>query len=681
MDSDRSLLEQRVLTLAPTPKDADLTRSVLGRAGVTCVPCSSMAQLCNQLGAGAGAILVVEEAVVESPDRRLADWLARQPPWSDLPVLVLARLGADSAAVAQAMELLGNVTVLERPMRVAALVSAIRTALRARQRQYQIRDHLIASERSRQELREAAEALRQSQSLEQARRVEFETLVGAAPAAIWVAHDPECRRITGNPAAARMLRMPAHVNMSKTAPPDEVPSHVEFYRNGKLLPPEELPMQIAARTGQPIPGQELELRFRDGTSTWAYGNAVPLLDADGAVRGVISCFVDITSRKRVEEELREADRRKDEFLAVLAHELRNPLAPIRSSLHILRLSGRNDPSAEQVSAMMERQVNHMVRLVDDLLEVSRITRGKIELRKEVLDLADVVQSALEISRPLIEEAGHRLTVEIPERPLQLEGDPVRLAQVFANLLNNAAKYTDAGGRIQLTAVTVDQEVEVSVRDTGIGISPAMLPRVFEMFAQVDHGSSRTQGGLGIGLMLVKRLVEMHGGTITAHSDGSGKGSQFVVRLPLSAARRATESVQPEVHLPANGSHRVLVVDDNRDAADSLGLLLKLLGTNVQVAHNGPDALAALTSYQPTVCLLDIGMPGMDGHEVARRIRRQPGFRNVTLIALTGWGQEDDRRHSQLAGFDYHLTKPADINALQVLLASLGESPAETPSNR
>ena len=677
MDPDRALLELRILTLAPTTKDADLTRSVLGRAGVTCVPCHGMDQLCDQLTAGAGAVLVVEEAVVESRDRSLANWLSRQPPWSDLPILVLARLGADSAAVAQAMELLGNVTVLERPIRVAALVSAVRTALRARQRQYQIRDHLIANERSRRELRDSADALRQSQSLEQARRVEFETLVAAAPAAIWVAHDPQCRRITGNPAGARMLRMPAQTNMSKTAPNDEAPGHVEFYRSGKLVPADELPMQLAARTGQPVPNQELEFRFRDGTSTWAYGNAVPLFDAAGAVRGVISSFIDITARKRVEEELREADRRKDEFLAVLAHELRNPLAPIRSSLHILRLSGRNDPTADKVSEMMARQVNHMVRLVDDLLEVSRITRGKIELRKEPIDLALVLKGAVEISRPLIDAAGHELTLEIPPEPFSLEGDPVRLTQVFANLLNNAAKYTDTNGRILLRVKREGEEVAISIRDTGIGISPPMLPRVFEMFAQVDHDASRAQGGLGIGLMLVKRLVEMHAGTITAHSDGHGKGSEFVVRLPLSEVRRAVDPTPKPVQLPPGFSQRVLVVDDNRDAADSLGLLLKLLGNNVHVVHNGPDALAALLTYQPTVCLLDIGMPGMDGHEVARRIRCQPGFRNVTLIALTGWGQDDDRLHSQSAGFDYHLTKPADIDALQVLLASL-EEPARQP---
>ncbi len=454
-----------------------------------------------------------------------AEWLARQPPWSDLPVLVLARPGADSAAVAQAMDLLGNVTVLERPTRVAALVSAVRTALRARQRQYQIRGHLMA-------------------------------------------------------------------------------------------------------------------------------------------------------HKRSEEALRDADRRKDEFLAILAHELRNPLAPIRNSLHILRLTSPNDPTAERVAEMMERQVNHMVRLVDDLLEVSRISRGKIELRKEPVEVAAVVRSAVETSRPLIEAGGHRLALAIPPEPLTLEGDPVRLTQVVANLLNNAAKYTDAGGRIWLTVRREGGEVAISVRDTGRGIPPDMLPRVFELFMQIDRQPSRAQGGLGIGLTLVKSLVEMHGGSVEAHSEGPGRGSEFVVRLPLSGvgapAHASPRAASPS---PVLAARRVLVVDDNRDAAESLDTLLQLLGADVQVAYSGPEALEALSTYKPSVVLLDIGMPGMDGHEVARRIRQRPESKDVTLIALTGWGQEEDRDRSQLAGFDHHLIKPADIDALQNLLVSLEDRPA------
>jgi CheY-like chemotaxis protein len=312
-----------------------------------------------------------------------------------------------------------------------------------------------------------------------------------------------------------------------------------------------------------------------------------------------------------------------------------------------------------------------VRLVDDLLEVSRITRGKIELRKEVVDIGSMVRSAVETSRPFIEAAGHQLDVTVSSEPLRVEGDPVRLTQIFANLLNNAAKYTDAGGRIWLTITRSGDSVVVSVRDTGVGIPPDTLRRVFELFMQGDRHAGRAQGGLGIGLTLAKSLVEMHGGTIRAFSEGLGRGSEFVVRLPLSTSRTSPHATrEDEEPIPALPPRRVLVVDDNRDAAESMGMLLKLLGVDAHVVHNGPDALAAVGFYKPTVVLLDIGMPGMDGKEVARRIRQRPDAKDITLIALTGWGQEEDRRRTMAAGFDFHLIKPADINALRALLMSI-----------
>ena len=369
--------------------------------------------------------------------------------------------------------------------------------------------------------------------------------------------------------------------------------------------------------------------------------------------------------------MREADRRKDEFLATLAHELRNPLAPIRNSLHILRLTASNEPATERVCEMMERQVNHMVRLVDDLMEVSRITRGKIELHKEPIEIAAVVRSAVETSRPLIEAAGHQLAIAVPPEPLLIEGDLVRLAQVLANLLNNAAKYTEDGGQIWLTARQQGGMAVISVRDSGMEISAEMLPRVFEVFAQADRSTSRAQGGLGIGLSLVRSLVEMHGGSVEAQSAGPGQGSEFLIRLPVAQGTRRTATYPSEPDstriLPAR---RILVVDDNRDAAESLGMLLKFLGADVRVVGDGRSALEIISSYRPSVVLLDIGMPGMDGYEVARRIRAQPDLGEVMLIALTGWGQEDDRRRSQSAGFDHHLIKPADIGALRALLDSV-----------
>jgi CheY-like chemotaxis protein/two-component sensor histidine kinase len=323
--------------------------------------------------------------------------------------------------------------------------------------------------------------------------------------------------------------------------------------------------------------------------------------------------------------------------------------------------------------MMERQVSHMVRLVDDLLEVSRITRGKIDLRKERVELSTVLRSAVETSRPLIEAARHQLTVDLPAEPLILEADPVRISQVVANLLNNAAKYTEEAGAIWLTARRDGSAALVSVRDSGLGIPAAMLPRVFDMFAQVDRTLKRSQGGLGIGLTLARTLVEMHGGRIEARSEGAGHGSEFTIRLPLAAAAcPGTEARSSEgAHQAAGPSQRrVLVVDDNRDAADSFGMLLKYLGADAYVVYDGPSALEALSVYRPSLVFLDIGMPGMDGHEVARNVRRAPEFRDVTLIAMTGWGQEEDRRRSKAAGFDQHLVKPANAEAVQALLASL-----------
>jgi CheY-like chemotaxis protein len=327
--------------------------------------------------------------------------------------------------------------------------------------------------------------------------------------------------------------------------------------------------------------------------------------------------------------------------------------------------------------MMERQVNHMVRLVDDLMEVSRITRGKIELRQERLDVATIVRNALETSQPLIDASRHRLFVSMPKELLQVEGDPVRLSQVISNLLNNAAKYTDPGGQITLAVRRDDTHVEITVSDSGVGIAPEMLPRVFDMFTQVASSTDRAQGGLGIGLTLVKSLVEMHHGTIEARSAGLGRGSQFVIRLPLACGHAANGLPAPNVPSPAIPERRVLIVDDNRDAAESLAMLLKLLGAKVQVAHNGFDALSQVSEFHPAIVVLDLGMPGMDGYEVAREIRRQPEFAHVVLVALTGWAQDEDRLRSQNAGFNLHLTKPADFATFESLLQSLSNDPSPT----
>lgn len=384
---------------------------------------------------------------------------------------------------------------------------------------------------------------------------------------------------------------------------------------------------------------------------------------------------DLIERLRLMDELRnvaadlsDANRRKDEFLATLAHELRNPLAPLRNALQIIRLSPGQE-AKDQARSMMERQLGQMVRLVDDLMDVSRITRGKVELRKERVQLSALMESAVETSRPLIEQMGHELTVTLPEHPVVVEADPIRLAQVFANLLNNAAKYSDRGGHIWLTAARQGSQVIVSVKDTGIGIPPDDLTSIFDMFNQVDRSLEMAQGGLGIGLTLVRRLVEMHHGRVSAHSEGLGRGSEFIVQFPVVVEA----SVQQRKHdepPPARSSLRILVVDDNRDGADSLATLLRIMGNDTSTAYDGQEGLTVAERLRPEVVLMDIGLPNLNGYEAARRIREQPWGKHVVLIAVTGWGQDEDRRRSQEAGFNHHMVKPVDPNALMRLLADL-----------
>ena len=506
--------DSRVLILAGTRRDADITQSLLTPAGVPSHICANTGELIAAAWQGAAAILVAEEAILPRGREQLADLLAHQPPWSDVPILVFTQPGADSAATVDAVRTLGNVTLLERPIRIASLMSAVRTALRARERQYQIRGHLA-------------------------------------------------------------------------------------------------------------------------------------------------------ERQRAEASLRIADQRKDEFLATLGHELRNPLAPLLTALHLLKLETFTDARAVRACAIMERQLHHLVRLVDDLLEVSRLTRGLIDVRREPLDLTSVLRTAVETSRPLIEEARHTLTVDIPPGSIPIAGDSVRLTQIVANLLNNAAKYTNTGGRIWLSARTEDNWAVVTVRDTGIGIPPSQLAAVFDMFTQVERSHRGAQGGLGIGLTLVRSLVVMHGGVVEARSEGPGCGAEFAVRLPLlpHLPSHAAESARLEPFPPV----RLLIVDDNRDAAETLGTLLTSLGATTAIAHNGDEALDAIGQCKPDVVLLDLGMPGTDGYEVARQIRSRPAWAGLRLIALTGWGQDSDRERSRQAGFDHHVVKPIKIDHLRRLL--------------
>ena len=412
---------------------------------------------------------------------------------------------------------------------------------------------------------------------------------------------------------------------------------------------------------------------RDGR--WFEISAFPIRRGGLAVFGR-----DITARRMAQAALLRADRRKDEFLATLAHELRNPLAPIRSALQLLRRPG-STLDAASLYAMMERQVDHIVRLVDDLLEVARITEGKIELRRAPLDLADVIARAVETCRTQIEAAGHVLVLDLPQSPLPVHADAVRLSQVFANLLNNAAKYTESGGRIEVGARLDGDTIETTVSDNGVGIRAEMLPHVFDLFTQADDAGRHSQGGLGIGLTLVRSLVEMHGGTVQAHSEGMMAGSRFIVRLarvPVPADTAPSPSAvaaEPAPALsPAAPARRVLVVDDNADAAEGVALVLQFLGVQTHVVNDGAAALAALDSFRPHLVLLDLGMPGLDGYDVARWIRQRDSHAGTRIVALTGWGDSAERARTMEAGFDAHLVKPVDFAALQALLGR-GETPA------
>ncbi|HEX5715718.1 MAG TPA: PAS domain S-box protein [Thermoanaerobaculia bacterium] len=457
-----------------------------------------------------------------------------------------------------------------------------------------------------------------------------------------------------------------------------------------IIPPDRLDeeREILGRLtrGERIEHYETLRMAKDGRLLDISLTVSPIRDGEGRVIGASKVARDVTQRKQAEdalqaseqrlresvEALREADRRKDEFLALLAHELRNPLAPLRNGLQVMRLASGDAKAVAKLRDMMDRQLSHMVRLIDDLLDVSRFSRNKMELRRSRVLLADVLSSAVETARPVLEAAGHELTVSLPPEPVHLDADLTRLAQVFGNLLNNSAKYTERGGQIWLTATREGGEVQVAVRDNGIGIPASALPTIFDMFSQVDRSIERSTGGLGIGLALVKGLVETHGGSVEAASPGEDKGSTFTVRLPVLEERAESAPGTPaEVEPGFNGSkRRILVVDDHRDSAASMALMLQLMGNEVHTAHDGVEAFESAERLRPQVVLMDVGMPRLNGYETTRRIREQPWGRDMIVIALTGWGQDVDRAKSKEAGCDGHLVKPVNLPDLEKILAEL-----------
>lgn len=517
-----AVYSELVVVVAPTQRDGEFTRKILGVAGIECRVEPDLVVVAALVAQGIGVLMLTDFALASTEMPRLASALEAQPSWSNLPVLALCREGSQPPVVERALQSLANVTVLDRPTSARVLGSAVRSCLRGRRWQYQIRDQI--------------EALQQA-----------------------------------------------------------------------------------------------------------------------------------------ENALRSADRRKDEFLATLAHELRNPLAPIRNGLHLLRHVQSGTEQYDKLRTMMERQLAQLVKLIDELLEVSRIATGKIILQRERLDVRDVVRTAVESCEPLFQAAKHTLTLKLPSRALWVVGDPARLAQAVSNLLNNAAKYTPNGGEVEVTLTRSRGEVVVSVQDNGLGIPAAMLGRVFDMFAQVNQTLDRAQGGLGIGLSLVRSLVALHGGSVSARSAGPGQGSCFTLRLPSAPSGEAPQpaSTAPGAEALAPVRRlRVLVVDDNVDAADSLAILLQASGHDTRVAYGGQQALQAAQAFQPEAIFCDLGMPGMGGFELASRLRQDARFDDTALIAVTGWGTEDDKRRTQRAGFDFHLTKPAGPDNLQAILAEL-----------
>lgn len=498
--------EHRILVCTPQGKDAELACRALVQAGFSCHICETLTILVEEVQRGAGAILVVEEVLPQESAAMLTDYIATQPTWSDLPVLVLTKPGGELPWTRDAYEKFGNLTLLERPVRAPTLISAARSALRARQRQY---------------------------------------------------------------------------------------------------------------------------------------------------------------------EIRLADRRKDEFLAMLAHELRNPLAPINSAATLLEMAPNDPDRVKRSSKIIARQVGHMSNLIDDLLDVARVTRGLITLDKHAVDLRDIVTEAVEQIRPMITKRHHELTFDMPASAMPVMGDRERLVQVVVNILNNSAKYTPEDGHIKILLDARDDLVTLEIQDDGIGMPPLLLTQVFEMFAQAERTSDRSQGGLGLGLALVKSLVESHGGKVSASSDGPGQGSTFKLqfaRLSNDSIKEKSTAIEPTIQ--TGDALKVLVVDDNRDAANTMEMLLSMAGHTVSVEYAAQAALEGVESFLPQVCLLDIGLPDMDGLELARRLRANPATANTTLIAITGYSQKQDLQRSVGAGFNYHLVKPIDTERLLGLLTKV-----------
>lgn len=635
-------VEERVLILLESSRDSERMVSMLKTFGAIGVACASLEELCQEIDRGVGAIVTTDDMTLLDPCSDLGLVLKEQPEWSTIPVIFLCEDTEEQGGTVE--EIPPGVTLLERPVRMRTLASTVRTALLARHQQYQLRDSI--AERAQQ-----AAALKESET-------RFRLMADTAPVLIWVS-GPDKEGVYFNQPwltfTGRSLGDALGDGWLKDVHPDDLPLMTEC--------------DLAFRERRPFTLQ-FRLRRSDGVFRWVNDTGVPRYAPEGSFVGFIGTCVDITEQRKNEETLRQADRMKDEFIATLAHELRNPLAPIRTGLEVLRFAPSGE-HATRAREIMERQVAHMVRLIDDLLDVSRISTGKLEIRREPIALSTIIQAALESSQPLFNNAQQTVTTTLGDGDAILNGDPTRLAQVLGNLLTNASKYTPAGGEIKIKVQSLPEKVRIEVIDSGVGIAPEMIPRVFDMFCQVRGDVGKDQGGLGIGLTLARRLTEMHGGTLEASSAGLGRGSTFTVTLPRAPSKRSDVGSFPpheRATTPLTKKHlTILIVDDNKDVAQSLHILLSIMGHHTVVAHTGLEALEKAERFTPDIIFLDIGLPGMDGYEVARLLRAKPQTSHTTLIAVTGWGSEADRLRAKEAGFNRHITKPMEPEEVERLV--------------
>jgi len=666
-------IDERVLVLMPNQRDTDRTAQILGEANIYCDPCADFDQLCREVLRGAGAVLLTDEMLADGFGERFRRVLAQQPAWSGVPVLLVTRDGANEWSERGVLAGYNHTIVVERPARARSLVSAVRSALRARSNQYQIRDAISERDRQARELRAQEERLRFALSAGRlgSWEIELESKTYICSAL--------CKANYGRPV--------------------EAPFTYEEYL-ASIEPADRARVQAAlddSLTNHAPYDVEYRVIWPNGEIHWLMVRGRAVYDSTGKPTRMAGVSLDVTEKKRLHEalvasqaelasqaeQLRAADQLKDEFLATLAHELRNPLAPIRTGLSLV-CDSQDSEVSNKALGVMQRQVRHMVRLIDDLLDVARIKQGKLELKRERIPLTRALEAAIEGSMPAVLRSEHTLHTELPEEPLFVDADLTRLAQIISNLLNNASKYTPNGGKIELSARREGDFVAIAVRDNGLGVPRNCLHDVFQMFNQVDRSLHRVQGGLGIGLALVRTLVEMHGGRVEAESAGLDRGSTFTVWLPLAPSDAPEHSALSE-RAPSGASHgRVLVVDDNTDAADLLAITLNQAGYETTAVADGPTAIEAAQRLVPQIVILDIGLPGMTGYEVAKLMRKDPRLANMALIALTGWGTPEDKRKALAAGFDVHLTKPVaaeDLHdALDRAAALRKRQPAAAPQS-